>query len=291
MIDTTQQTFDATSHKVEVSDGLTIHYNEAGSGDKVLIALHGSGPGVSGWSNFKGNLPVFAEHFRTLLVDQPGFGWSDKPEIREATFTFCARAVRDLMDKLGIDKADFLGNSFGGGTAVRFALDYPERAGKLVLMGAGGIAHVVFAPDPTEGMKVLREFFAPPGPTKEKLERFVRVMVWDQKLVTPELIEERWNTINDPETLAGFVRTANPDPEIARQFREEQELWRYMERIDNEILMIWGRDDRVVPLDAAFLALKRLRHSRLHVFARCGHWAQVEKRDEFNRLVVDFLAH
>jgi 4,5:9,10-diseco-3-hydroxy-5,9,17-trioxoandrosta-1(10),2-diene-4-oate hydrolase len=285
----TELTFDSTTRTAQLDD-LKVHYNEAGSGEEVLIALHGSGPGASGWSNFKGNLPTFASRFRTLLVDQPGFGGTDKPVIKEAILTYCARAVRDLMDSLGIEKAHFVGNSMGGSTTLRFALDYPERAGKLVMM-AGGPTHSVFSPHPSEGMRVLQEFFAPPGPSKEKMERFVRVMVWDQRLVTEELLEERWRTVSDPETLAGFVRNANPDRETELQRREESELWRHLEKVNHQVLLIWGRDDRVVPLDGAFFGLRRLRNSRLHVFSRCGHWVQVERRDEFNRLVMDFLTH
>jgi len=286
----TELTFESTSHKAKVGN-ITLHWNEAGQGDKVLIALHGSGPGASAWSNFKGNLPEFAPHFRTLLIDQPGFGWSDKPKISGSTTTYSAKAVVALMDQLGIQKAHFLGNSYGGGVAARITIDQPERVEKLVLMGPGGIAHVIFSPDPTEGISILREFLV--KPTRESLERFVRIMVWDQKLVTPELLEERWNTVNDPATFEGFKQTAMPDvtPEEARRIREENDLWRHLEKISHQVLLIWGRDDRVVPMDSAFFALRRLRNSRLHIFSRCGHWAQVEKKDEFNRLVIDFLTH
>ena len=282
-------TYESTSRTVRAG-AINVHFNEAGSGAETLIALHGSGPGASGWTNFKGNLPVLAGPYRTLLVDQPGFGGTDKPVIEEAILTYCARVVRDLMDELGIEKAHFIGNSMGASTTLRFALDYAERAGKLVLM-AGGPTHSLFSPHPSEGTQVLRDFFAPPGPSKEKMERFIRVMVWDQRLVTEELLEERWRTVSDPETLAGFVRNANPDRAIELARRDESELWRHLEKIDHQVLLAWGRDDRVVPLDSAFFGLRRLRHSRLHVFSRCGHWVQVEKRDEFNRLVLDFLAH
>ncbi|HEY4887718.1 MAG TPA: alpha/beta fold hydrolase [Candidatus Dormibacteraeota bacterium] len=270
---------------------ITLHWNEAGADDQVLVALHGSGPGASAWSNFKGNLPAFSAHFRTLLVDQPGFGWSDKPKISGSSITYAAKAVIGLMDELHIDKAHFLGNSYGGGVASRIAIDHPERVQKLALMGPGGIAHVIFSPDPTEGISILREFLT--NPTRETLERFVRIMVWDQKLVTPELLEERWKSASDPETFAGFKQAAMPDvtPEEGRRIREENDLWRHLEKINHQVLLIWGRDDRVVPMDAAFFALRRLRNSRLHIFSRCGHWAQVEKKDEFNRLVIDFLTH
>ena len=170
-----------------------LHYDEAGGhqGSPVVL-LHGGGPGASGMSNFARNLPVFAEHFRTVVVDQPGYGKSDKPPVEGNYFRFSARALKDLLDELGIDQVHLVGNSLGGGTAVRFALDYPERAGRLVLMGPGGLSLNVFAPDPTEGVRRLAEFGAPPGPSREKLAAFLRTLVFDQRLVTDELIDERF---------------------------------------------------------------------------------------------------
>ena len=151
------------------------------------------------------NLPVFAEHFRTLVVDQPGYGKSDKPQVQGNYFTFAAEALKDLLDELGIDQAHLVGNSLGGGTAVRFALSYPERAGRLVLMGPGGLSLNVFAPDPTEGVRRLAEFGAPPGPSREKMAAFLRTLVFDQRLVTDELIDERFAAASDPDSLKAMA--------------------------------------------------------------------------------------
>jgi 4,5:9,10-diseco-3-hydroxy-5,9,17-trioxoandrosta-1(10),2-diene-4-oate hydrolase len=113
--------------------GLRLHYHEAGPADPdglPVVLLHGGGPGASGWSNFGRNLPVFAGRFRTLLVDQPGFGRSDRPPVTGNYFTFAADALAGLLKTLGIERVHLLGNSLGGGTAVRFALNYPDRAGR-----------------------------------------------------------------------------------------------------------------------------------------------------------------
>ncbi len=279
--------FEATSRFGKAGD-IKLHYNEAGEGD-VLVMLHGGGPGATSWSNFKQNLPALSERFRVLLVDQPEFGLSDKPEIEEQFLTYSARAVRNLLDELGIEKAHFVGNSLGGGASLRFALDYPDRAGRLVLMGPGGAFAPVLSPAPSEGLKLLFGFLQPPGPTREKLEAFVRIMVYDQSIVTPELIEERYKAATDPATLRGmqnFMKVAvGSTPEQVR----EGELWREIDRIEHPTLMTWGRDDRVLPLDGAFFALHQMPNARLHVFPRCGHWAQLEHRQEFDRLVIDFL--
>src|ERR1700677_3763258 len=111
---------------------MKLHFSQAGEGP-VVVMLHGGGPGASGLSNFGRNLPVFAEHFRTIVVDQPGFGKSDKPPVKGNYFSFAAAAVAELLQELGIERASLVGNSLGGGTAVRFALNYPERTDRLVL--------------------------------------------------------------------------------------------------------------------------------------------------------------
>jgi 4,5:9,10-diseco-3-hydroxy-5,9,17-trioxoandrosta-1(10),2-diene-4-oate hydrolase len=274
--------------------GAGLHYHESGPGTgdgsaagTPVVLLHGGGPGASGWSNFGPNLPVFAGRFRTLLIDQPGFGRSAKPAVTGSYFTFAADAVARLLDELGVGRVHLVGNSLGGGTAVRFALRHPDRAGRLVLMGPGGLSLNVFAPDPTEGVKRLMEFAAPPGPSKEKLAAFLRTLVFDQRLITDELVEERFAAASDPEALAAMASLGASffDPASA----EEGLLWREAHRLRNRVLLIWGREDRVNPLDGALVALKLIRRAQLHVFGGCGHWAQLEKFDEFNELVLGFL--
>ena len=263
-----------------------LHYEEAGQGTPVIL-LHGGGPGASGMSNFRSNLPVFAERFRTLVVDQPGYGKSDKPEVTGNYFTFAADALAALLDELGIGRVHLVGNSLGGGTAVRFALSYPGRAGRLVLMGPGGLSLNVFAPDPTEGVKRLAEFAAPPGPSREKMAAFLRTLVFDQRLVTDEMIEERFAAACDPESLAAMASMGASFFDPASY--EQGLLWRDAHRLRNRVLLIWGREDRVNPVDGALVALKMIRRVQLHVFGGCGHWVQLEKFDEFNRLAIDFL--
>jgi len=268
------------------------HYHEAGQasspeGDVPVVLLHGGGPGASAWSNFGRNLPVFAEHFRVFMPDQPGFGKSAAPPVEGNYFTFAARALASLLDLLKIEKVHLVGNSLGGGTAVRFALNYPDRAGRLVLMGPGGLSLNVLSPDPTEGVSRLAAFAAPPGPSKEKMAAFLRTLVFNTKLVTDELVEERYAAASTPDALATMMSLGMSfyDPATA----EDGMLWREVHRLRNEVLLIWGREDRVNPLDGALVPLKQIRKAQLHVFSGCGHWAQLEKFDQFNRLVLDFL--
>jgi 4,5:9,10-diseco-3-hydroxy-5,9,17-trioxoandrosta-1(10),2-diene-4-oate hydrolase len=266
---------------------VTLSYHEEGKGFPVVF-LHGGGPGASGVSNFGRNVPVFAKQFRVIVVDQPGFGRSPMSAKPGHYFTIAAAEVVELLDTLGVEKAHLVGNSLGGGTAMRLALDHPDRAARLVLMGPGGLSVNVFSPDPTEGVKRLYEFAAPPGPSKEKLAAFLRTLVFDTRLVTDELVEERFASAISPESMAGMMAMGRTftDPATA----EQGMLWREAHHMRHETLLIWGREDRVNPLDGALLALKLLRKAQLHVFGGCGHWAQLEKFDDFNRLAIDFLA-
>jgi len=282
----------ATTSRFADAGGLQLHYHEAGppsgpAGPVPVVLLHGGGPGASAWSNFGRNLPVFAARFRTLMVDLPGFGSSAKPPVTGHYFTFAAQALAALLDRLGLGQVHLVGNSLGGGAAVRFALNFPGRAGRLVLMGPGGLSLNVFAPDPTEGVRRLMEFAAPPGPSREKMAAFLHAMVYNRRLVTSELVEERYLAASRPEAIAAMASMGASfyDPAHA----EEGLLWREAHRLRHEVLLVWGREDRVNPLDGALLALKQIRRAQLHVFGECGHWAQLEKFDEFNRLVIGFL--
>ncbi|WP_179470604.1 4,5:9,10-diseco-3-hydroxy-5,9,17-trioxoandrosta-1(10),2-diene-4-oate hydrolase [Mycolicibacterium vinylchloridicum] len=278
-------THQSTSRYAQVRDDMRLHFHEAGVGNpRTVVLLHGGGPGASSWSNFAKNIPVLAKHFHVLAVDQPGYGHSDKHAEHEQYNRYSATALLNLFDHLKIERADLVGNSLGGGTAVRFALDNPKRAGRLVLMGPGGLSVNLFAPDPTEGVKLLARFTA--DPTRENMEKFLRIMVFDQKLITPELVEERFAIASTPESLAAARAMgksfAGADFELGM-------MWRDVYKLRQQVLLIWGREDRVNPLDGALVALKQIPRVQLHVFGQCGHWAQLEKFDEFNKLTVDFL--
>ncbi|MFE3442204.1 4,5:9,10-diseco-3-hydroxy-5,9,17-trioxoandrosta-1(10),2-diene-4-oate hydrolase [Nocardia sp. NPDC059180] len=286
MTSTAELTYESTSRFAQVRPDLKLHYHEAGVGNgPTIVLLHGGGPGASSWSNFSRNIPVLAQDFHVIAVDQPGYGKSDKPTEHPQYFVHSSSALKDLLDTLGItEKVHLLGNSLGGGTSVRFALDYPDRAGKLILMGPGGLSTNLFAPDPTEGVRLLSKFTY--EPTRENIEAFIRIMVFDQKLVTDELVDERFAAAGTPESIAAMKAMGKS---FASADFEKGMLWRDAYKLRQPVLLIWGREDRVNPLDGALVALKSIPRAQLHVFGGCGHWAQLEKFAEFNRLATDFL--
>jgi 2-hydroxy-6-oxonona-2,4-dienedioate hydrolase len=274
----TQLTEESTSKYVQAGD-IRLHYNEAGAGD-VVIMIHGGGPGASGWSNYATNIAPFAEKYRTLLVDMPGYGKSDARVAEDWRNRMNARALKDMLDALGIEKAHFVGNSMGGATSATFAIMYPERINKLVLMGAGGGGASIAQPLPQEGIKVLNEVFA--EPTLENFRKLINIFVYDSSFMTDDLLMQRVNaTLAHPEHLDARKKSR---PGL-------EDLTPELDKIKAQTLVIWGRDDRFAPLDHALKFIWHIPNANAHVFSKCGHWAQYEKSDEFNRMVLDFLAN
>ena len=270
-------TEESTSKFVQAGD-IRLHYNEAGTGD-VVICLHGGGPGASGWSNFNPNIGPLSADFRTILLDMPQYGKSDPVVIDGDRARFNAKAIRNMLDALNIEKVHLVGNSMGGATSIAFAIDYPERLDKLVLMGPAGGGTSIFMPRPLEGIKLLNGWYN--NPTIEAMRKIVEVFVYDQKFKTDELVERRFNAaMGHPEHLEARKKSTNA---TIADFTSE------LSKIQSSTLVLWGRDDRFSPLDFALSLLWRIPNAQLHIFPECGHWCQYEKADEFNRLVLDFL--
>lgn len=264
-----------------------LRYRERGDGPP-LVLLHGSGPGVTGWRNFGANLPVFAQHYRTVVLEFPGFGVSD--DFGAVHPMQSARtAVGALLDGLGLDRVRMVGNSMGGFVATDFALAAPDRVERLVTIG--GIGTPIFSSQPGEGIVRLSEFVE--NPTRAALVAWLRSMVYDHALITDEMIEERWQQATDPATLensrrmygaAALARMA----EAARS-ADTTPAWAELRRLDVPTLVTWGRDDRVSPVDMALLPMRTLPRGEVHVFPNCGHWVMIEQKAAWEATVLAFL--
>ena len=276
-----------TSKYQQIKEGplsLKIHYNEAGSGETVIM-IHGGGPGAGGWSNYSRNIGPFVDAgYRVILIDAPGFNKSD-PIVLTADQDrgwIQSVAVKGLMDALNIKTAHLVGNSMGGLTALTFALDYPDRLGKLILMGPAGCGHSIMVPQPGEGGKLLFGTFR--NPTMENLRRMLDVFVYDPSAITEEMIKGRFDNMmrNDGEHLKNWCKSIDARPffaDVSSRFGQ----------IKAKTLVTWGRDDRFVPLDHGLKLVWGIPDAQLHVFTKCGHWAQWEHADDFNRLLINFL--
>jgi pimeloyl-ACP methyl ester carboxylesterase len=258
--------------------GVRVHYGEAGTGDPV-ICLHGTGPGANAWANFRPNAGALATRFRTLLVDLPRFGRSEKVVVKAPRLDYLSGVIRGLMDGLGLQRAHFVGNSMGAQVAIKLAIDTPDRVGRMVLVAPAPIAHSVFAPMPTETVRMIADYYGGEGPSLGKMRLLMRSLVYDASKLSEDLIQERYQASIDPEVLA-----VNKGPHWAHQSLEHE-----LEKARSPILLVWGQDDRASPLDHALVMLRKMPHVRLHVFSRCGHSVQLEYPEEFNRLALDFL--
>jgi pimeloyl-ACP methyl ester carboxylesterase len=275
--------YDSTSAFLPTPNG-RLHYHVAGEGPP-LLALHGSGPGVSGWANFRGNLPALARDFTTYLLDLPGFGESYSPA--RHPLAAAPAAVVDFLDGLGLGPLPMLGNSMGGAVAARIAADQPERVTRLATIGGIGLA--LLTPSPPEGIKLLVEFVE--DPTLERLTKWMESMVYDPAVLTEEFVQMRWQAATDPAAAADIGRLYNRPMLEAMRTRTAgaAEQIALLTRIQAPTLIMFGRDDRVTPLDSALTAMRLIRKCELHVFFDCGHWAMIERKEEFESVVRGFL--
>ena len=278
----------STSKFVRIQDGeldLNIHYNDCGEGSETVVMLHGSGPGASGWANFNRNIePLVAAGYRVILMDCPGWSKSDSIVCTGSRSDLNARVLKGLVDALDLDRVHILGNSMGGHSAVAFALANPQRVGKLVLMGGGTGGMSPFVPMPTEGIKLLQGLYR--EPTIDNLKKMMNIFVYDPSDLTEELFQARLdNMLARRDHLENFVKSLDANPKQFPDFSPR------LGEIKAKTLVIWGRNDRFVPMDTGLRLIAGIPNSELHVFNACGHWAQWEHADKFNRMVLDFLTH
>ncbi len=261
-----------------VANGIRTNYLEAGRGDPVVL-IHGSGPGVTAYANWRLTIPALADRFRCLAPDLVGFGYTERPDGITCGVQTWADQIRGFLDAMGLDKASLIGNSLGGAIALRVAARHPDRVDRLALMGSVGVPFEL-----TEELDAVWGY----QPSLLNMRRIMDVFAYSRELVTDELAEIRYRASIEPGFQESFAAMfpaprqrwvqalVTPDDEIAA--------------LPHETLLIHGRDDRVIPLDTSLRLLRLIERSRLHVFGRCGHWTQIEWSAEFNRLLGDFLA-
>jgi len=278
---TTDITNESTYRLIDTAD-YQIQINEAGRGHPLLL-IHGTGPGATGWSNFEPNIRALSSSFHCIAVTMPG--WGDSCEQSVTTGRDQGRATLQLMDTLGIDRAAIIGNSMGGGIGTIIATEHRERVSHLVTMGAGIWGVNVMTPSGlSEGIQLIFDTYEDPSP--ENFQKLVRVMCFDPSFATRELAEQRSRTaLAKPEHLKNWLEVMRSGLG-ATGFAEASQK---MAHSDVPTLIIHGRDDRTVHFELSMRAHAVIPDSRLLMFNRCGHWAQLEHADEFNSTVQHFL--
>ncbi len=258
----------------------------AGQGYPVIF-LHGSGPGVTAWANWRFAVPALADQFDCLAPDLWGFarsGHPDPPPVgARAWMDLWVEQVIGLMDHLGLERAHVVGNSMGGALALHLLHRHPERFERVVLMGTVGAPHRL-----TFQLDVAWGFYE--EPTAARLAQIIRWFVFDPASVGGDLdaiAHDRLQAALDPVVRRSYeAMFPAPRQQHLDALVLPEEAYRAMDRA---ILLVHGRDDVVVPLDTSLWLLPRLPQVQLHVFGQCSHWVQIEKRDSFNALIRAFL--
>lgn len=277
--------FEETSRILDDAGG-ALHYHEAGTGETLLL-LHGSGPGVTGWANFGNNLPLFSAHFRTLILDLPGYGKS--APVEGMPIPAAVDSVIRFMDRMGIESAHIVGNSYGGIVGAQLAAAHPDRIKRFVTIGGIGVG--LLSTFPGEGLTRLVDFVE--QPSKERLVAWLHSMVFDKAILTDELLEMRWKSSTDPVTMETskkmYTRQALEAIAAFGRSADAVQGFAYLPKIKAPTLIAWGRDDRVNPLDGALIPMRLIPNAELHVFPNCGHWAMIERKAEFENVALAFL--
>lgn len=268
--------------------GRRIFYTEAGTGPAVLL-LHGGGPGAAGLSNYSRNVDALARDFRVVVPDLPGYGRSSKGVDAADPFGFLANNIRGLMNELGIARAHLVGNSYGGACALRLALDTPDRVDRMVLMGPGGIGTTRALP--TEGLAHLFAYYGGDGPSRDKLETFIRrYLVFDGGAVDDEMIDARYLSSIDPEVVAQPPLRRPSGPFALRTlWRMDLTRDRRLARLATPTLVVWGTADKVNRPSGGPLLARTMPNCDLLLAANAGHWVQWERAEFFNDVARAFL--
>ncbi|MEW2624089.1 alpha/beta hydrolase [Streptomyces sp. NPDC048106] len=271
LADITEQ---STSRYVEAA-GVRLHVHEAGQGP-LLLCLHGGAPGAYGWGNFGQNMAAFAGHFRTVIVDLPGYGKSEAAQVEGGRHAFHAKVFAALVRELGEERAHVVGMATGGAAAMAMALDHPDVVDRLVLVSsAGGLP--LFTPTPSEGQQVIRDYYAGDGPSRAKMRAYLEMMMADKALITDDLVEERYR-----------ASVASGTGAKTGEGRGEP-LWQRLHEITARTLVVWGRDNRVQGYDNALFMLNRIPDVEIHVYGHTGLWVPYERARRFEFLVTGFL--
>jgi 2-hydroxymuconate-semialdehyde hydrolase len=252
--------------------------HDMGEGAPVLF-IHGSGPGVSAWANWRLPMPVIAKSRRAIAPDMVGFGYTDRPPGIAYTMDTWVQQALDLLDALDIERADVVGNSFGGALSLALAIRAPHRVRRLVLMGSVGVPFAI-----TPGLDAVWGY----TPSFENMRRIMDVFAHDRSLVTDELAQLRHEASIRP----GFQES------FGAMFPAPRQRWvdamaspeAAIRALPHETLLVHGREDQVIPLSTSLTLADWIPNSQLHVYGHCGHWTQIEHAARFVRLVGDFLA-
>lgn len=274
------------SYQTEVLDTgrFQTFYCEAGKENKdVVVFLHGSGPGANSVSNWQHVLPELANSYHVIAPDMYGFGNTKHPEVYPKSFwewtQLRVEQLLELLDKKNIDQFNLIGNSMGGYVSLNVVMHAPDRVKKVLLMGSAGGE----TPPTPEIMRMIGFY---KNPTYENLRNLTSWFVFDPATIQDSLediTKIRYEMIQREDIRNSYLHNMFPmpgegpiPPNALRQMKQE-------------FLLLHGLNDRFVPKESSLKLIEHLPNAELRLFTKCGHWIQVEKREEFIHAAKDFF--
>lgn len=262
-----------------IAAGIKTNFIEAGEG-APLVLIHGSGPGVTAYANWRGVIPELAKRYRVVAPDMVGFGYTDCPEdIENFDLSLWVGHIVAFLEELSIEKASFVGNSFGGALTVALAARRPDLVDRFVLMGAAGLEFEM-----TPGLEAVWGY----QPSQENMRRLMKTFAHDTSLVTEAIVQSRHEASMRPQAQENYARLF-PHPrqeKLLALATPESDVC----KIEQTCMIVHGREDVIVPVEVAYRYSSLLPNSELHVFGGCGHWTQIERQSRFLELIIPFLA-
>ena len=269
---------------VEVGDIRTRYWVEGEHGNPVIL-LHGLGGFIENWDL---NITSLAQDRQVYALDLAGFGLSDKPEV-EYTIPYLTTFVHKFMQALNIERATLVGESMGGIISLWFAQQYPDQVEKLVLEASGGLGKEVSIYLRIMTLPILGEYFV--RPSRKGSEDLQKEIFYDRDLITDEWIEEDYQMSNQPGAQRCLLSALRSMGNIWGFKREiYMPILENLDKIEVPTLIIWGKQDQIIPVAHARVAAQRLPDARLHILDGCGHVPNIERAEEFNQLVTAFLS-
>ena len=260
-----------------LANGIQTNYHEHGQGEPVLL-IHGSGPGVTGWANWRLTIPALAENFRVIAPDIVGFGYTERPADVQYNMETWLNHILGFMDALGIEKTHVVGNSFGGGLALAMAIRAPQRVGRLVLMGSAGLPFTI-----TEGLDRVWGY----KPSIDNMRGLLDLFAFDRSRVTDDLARMRFEASVRPGIQEAYAQMFPAPRQNGVNCLASDES--AIKTLLHTTMIVHGREDKVIPLASSYDLFSMIQKAQIHVFGHCGHWTQIEHAARFNKLISDFF--
>ncbi len=267
------------AHSAMLPSGYELHFHDTGPAEsgQTVVLLQGSGPGANGWSNFRHNIAALkAAGHRVIVPDLIGFGYSSKPTGLDYTLDLFVQTTLELLDALEVKHCVLVGNSLGGAVSIGICLARPGLVQKLVVMGCGGIESTeTYFKMP--GIQKMVSGFVGGEINTTWLRGILQMLSYDPVHVTDELVTERFAILQlMPKDVLGRMRI----PDLTPRLNE----------LTMPILGFWGIEDQFCPASGALKITANCADSHVILYSKVGHWVMIERAEEFNRHVIDFLS-